>query len=101
MSAGGMEGRQMSAIVYLGSEAEAAGFRLAGIEARAVAAGSEAVEFTRALNEATLLLVDPRCAARLPAQCLADARAAAQPLVLVLDDTDSAEPVRRLLGGAP
>ncbi len=91
----------MSSIIYLGSEAEAAGFRLAGIEARAVAAGSEAAEFARALTEATLLLIDGRCAARLPAARLADARAAAQPLVLVLDGADSADAVRRLLGAAP
>lgn len=91
----------MNSIIYLGSEAEAAGFRLAGIEARAVAAGSEAAEFARALDEATLLLVGARCAARLPPARLAAARAAPQPLVLVLDDTDVAEPVRRLLGGAP
>ena len=91
----------MSQIIYLGSEAEAAGFRLAGIDARAVAAGSEAAEFARALDEATLLLVGGRCAARLPAVRLANARAAAQPLLMVLDDTDGAEAVRRLLGGAP
>ncbi|TRZ94039.1 MAG: Vacuolar H+transporting two-sector ATPase F subunit [Rhodocyclaceae bacterium] len=88
-------------IIYLGSEAEAAGFRLAGIEARAVATGSEAAEFSRALNEATLLLIGGRCAERLPAARLADARAAAQPLLMVLDDVDVAEPVRRLLGGVP
>ncbi|MDA8259403.1 MAG: hypothetical protein M0Z99_27820 [Betaproteobacteria bacterium] len=90
----------MSRIVFLGGEAEAAGFRLAGIEARAVTAGSEAAEFTRALDEATLLLLGGRCAARLPAARLADARAAAQPLLMVLDDADSAEAVRRLLGAA-
>lgn len=91
----------MGAIIYLGSEAEAAGFRLAGIEARAVAAGSEAAEFARALDEAALLLLGARCAARLPPTRLADACTAAKPLLMVLDDADGAEPVRRLLGGAP
>lgn len=91
----------MGAIIYLGSEAEAAGFRLAGIEARAVAAGSEAAEFARALDEAALLLLGARCAARLPPARLADACAAAKPLLMVLDDADGAEPVRRLLGGTP
>lgn len=88
----------MKAIIYLGSEAEAAGFRLAGIEARPVAAGSEAAEFARALEEAMLLLLGARCAARLPPARLAVARAAAKPLLMVLDDADGAEAVRRLLG---
>lgn len=90
----------MGRIVFLGGEAEAAGFRLAGIEARAVAAGGEAAEFARALDEAALLLLGARCAARLPPARLAEACAAAQPLVMVLDDADGAEAVRRLLGAA-
>lgn len=90
----------MNSIIYLGSEAEAAGFRLAGVEARAVAAGSEAAEFARALDEAALLLLGARCAARLPPARLAAARAAAQPLLMVLDDTDGAAAVRHLLGAA-
>lgn len=88
----------MSRILFLGGEAEAAGFRLAGIEARAVAAGSEATEFARALSEASVLLLGARCAARLPPARLAEARAAPQPLLMVLDDADGAQAVRRLLG---
>lgn len=97
----------MKAIVYLGDEANAAGFRLAGIDARVATPGGEAAEFARAGGEAAVLLVGRRFAASLPATILAAARLAAQPLVLVLDDGDGAapddvaEPVRRLLGVAP
>ncbi|MBM3392790.1 MAG: hypothetical protein FJY34_12590 [Betaproteobacteria bacterium] len=90
----------MSRIVFLGGEAEAAGFRLAGIEARPVRAGGEAAEFARALEDADVLLLGARCAARLPPARLADASAAAWPLLMVLDDSDGAEAVRRLLGDA-
>lgn len=90
----------MKPVLYLGDEAEAAGFRLAGVEARAVAPGREAEEFALACDEASVLLLGGRCAARLPPARLAQARVAVQPLVLVLDGADPAEPVRRLLGGA-
>jgi vacuolar-type H+-ATPase subunit F/Vma7 len=94
----------MKAIIYLGDEANAAGFRLAGIDARCAPAGSEAAAFATAYAEAAVLLLGGRCAARIPATTLSAARLAAQPLVLVLDDgdrsatADVAEPVRRLLG---
>lgn len=91
----------MTPILYLGDEASAAGFRLAGVEARAVEPGSEAVEFARACSEAAVLLLGDRCAARLPASTLKAALAAPQPLLLVLDHSDIAEPIRRLLGVAP
>lgn len=98
----------MKAIVYLGDEAEAAGFRLAGVDARVAAAGGEAAAFARAAGEAAVLLLGRRCAAALPAATLAAARLAVQPLLLVLDEdegegaasNDVAEAVRRLLGAA-
>jgi vacuolar-type H+-ATPase subunit F/Vma7 len=97
----------MKTIVYLGDEANAAGFRLAGVDARFATAGSEAAAFATAYAEAAVLLLGSRCAAKIPVATLAAARLAAQPLLLVLDDGDGAagadviEPVRRLLGFAP
>lgn len=94
----------MKTIVYLGDEANAAGFRLAGIDARVATAGAEATEFATAFAEAAVLLLGDRCAAKVPPATLAAARLAAQPLVLVLDDgersaaADLVAPVRRLLG---
>lgn len=91
----------MNALIYLGDEATAAGFRLAGVDARTATPGDEASQFAQACREAAVLLLGERCAARLPTRVLAAARAAPQPLLLVLDDSDPGEPVRRLLSGAP
>mgnify|MGYP001165608608 FL=1 len=88
----------MNRLIYLGDEASAAGFRLAGVDARAVTPGQEAAEFAQACSEASVLLLGEHCAARLPTKMLDAALAAAQPLLLVLDDRDLAEPIRRLLG---
>lgn len=88
----------MNRLIYLGDEASAAGFRLAGVDARAVTPGQEAAEFLQACSEASVLLLGERCAARLPTKTLNAALAATQPLLLVLDDRDLAEPIRRLLG---
>lgn len=94
----------MSDLIYLGDEATAAGFRLAGIDARVAEAGDERAALERACAEAAVVLLGGRCAAALPRALLAAACRAAQPQVLVLDDgegrsgDDAAEPVRRLLG---
>lgn len=98
----------MKPIIFLGDEASAAGFRLAGISTRVATAGHEETAFQQARGEAAVLLVDARCAARLPPSVLAAAQAAVQPLLLVLPASpeglppgDPAAQVRRLLGLAP
>ena len=94
----------MKPVIYLGDEASVAGFRLAGIDAR-VATGDEAAQFAQACAEAAVVLVGGRCAARLPEATLAAARAAVQPLTLVVPlgegwalVNDEVAQVRRLLG---
>lgn len=97
----------MKAIVFLGDEANAAGFRLAGLTVRPVEPGQEEEAFVRALAEAALLIVGARCAARLPAALLLAALEAGQPPLLVLSERIGELPaghpaaaVRRLLGMA-
>lgn len=95
----------MKAIVFLGDEAWAAGFRLAGLTTPAVEAGREVEAFVRARAEAALLLVDAPFAARLGADTLQAALDAGRPPLLVLPGRvgglpagDPAPAVRRLLG---
>lgn len=95
----------MKPIVFLGGEANGAGFHLAGLTVRGAESGSEAEAFAHALAEASLLLVDAHWAARLPAATLAAALEAGQPPLLVLPVRAGAAPagdpaaaVRRLLG---
>ncbi len=76
----------MNRIVFLGDELSAAGFRLAGAEARVPAAGAEAELFEAALIEAALVLVTAEIAARLPPARLARALAATRPLTLIVPD---------------
>ena len=98
----------MKPIVFLGDEATAAGFRLAGAAVRLAEPGREEEAFEQARADAALLIVGARCAARLPQQALAAALAAGEPPLLVLPSSagelsrgDPAELVRRLLGLAP
>jgi len=95
----------MKPVVFLGDEARGAGFRLAGLNVRAAEPGRDAEAFERARAEAALLLVDARCAARLPPATLRAALEAAQPPLLILPERagalpagDPADAVRRLLG---
>ncbi len=95
----------MGAIVFFGAEAEAAGWRLAGLDARVAPAQGLADAFAAACRDASLLLLDAATAARLSAPLLAAARSANAPLVCVLPATGehaSPDPVvaaaRRQLG---
>jgi vacuolar-type H+-ATPase subunit F/Vma7 len=74
----------MGAIAFFGSEAEAAGWRLAGLDARVAPVDGLADAFDAARRDASLLLVDAATAARLPVPRLAAAHAAQVPLVCVL-----------------
>lgn len=98
----------MKEIIFIGDEATAAGFRLAGLTVVAVEAGGEQEAFARALAEAAVLLVGASCAARLPAPLLLAALVAGQPPLLVLPERcgelpadNPAAAVRRLLGMSP
>lgn len=95
----------MTPIVFLGDEAAAAGFRLIGVAVRIARSGRESEDFQAARRDAALLLVDARCAARLPPRLLAEAQSAAHPLLQLvsLDGSpppalDPASRARRLLG---
>jgi vacuolar-type H+-ATPase subunit F/Vma7 len=91
-------------ILFLGSQTEAAGFRLAGIATRVPPAGAEQAQFERARREAAVVLLGAACARAVAPSALEDALAARRPLVFVLPQpggaapTDPAARVRRLLG---
>ena len=91
--------------IFLGDEASAAAYRLAGVDAHAVAAGEEAASLAAARGAAELVLVAASVAARLPASGLRAACAAVAPLVTVVPDLgrdgslpDLAMRLRRQLG---
>jgi len=76
----------MSALCYIGDEASAAGFRLAGASVIVPREGEETAALRAACAGASLVLVSASAAARIPAQALRAARAALAPLVLVVPD---------------
>ena len=91
--------------IFLGDEASAAAYRLAGVEARTVPPGGEADSLAAARDAAALVLVGASVAARLPAPLLRAASAGVAPLVVVVPDLggDGAVPdlgvrLRRQLG---
>jgi len=72
--------------IFLGDEASAAAYRLAGVEARTVPPGGEADSLAAARDAAALVLVAASVAARLPAALLRAASAGIAPLVAVVPD---------------
>jgi vacuolar-type H+-ATPase subunit F/Vma7 len=74
----------MGEIVFFGAEAEAAGWRLAGIDAVVAPSERMADAFDAARRGRSLLLLDAATAARLPPPRLAAARTADAPLLCVL-----------------
>ena len=91
--------------IFLGDELSAAGYRLAGMDARVPPTGDEEACFEKALKEASLVLVGSRCARTIPPAALEAALALLSPLVMVVPDWDgtrlASEPatkVRRALG---
>ena len=91
--------------IFLGDELSAAGYRLAGVDARVPAPGDEAACFDRALKEASIVLIGSRCASSIAPAALEAALALLSPLVVVIPDWDgtqlASEPankVRRVLG---
>jgi hypothetical protein len=79
----------MPAIVFHGSEAEAAGWRLAGVAVElAPARDPDGRALDRACMGTALLLLDAATAARIAPARLAALRAAGRPLVCVLPAID-------------
>jgi len=83
----------MAAVVHVGDERSAAGFRLAGARVLTPARGEEAAALRTARAAGELVLLDATIAAALPEAMLREACAALQPLVLVIADVDGAVPV--------
>jgi vacuolar-type H+-ATPase subunit F/Vma7 len=95
----------MTGPCYIGDEATAAGFRLAGVRVRAVQDGEEAAAFATAPGDARLLLVSSSVAAGVRAAALDAALAALAPLMVIVPDLrgetpppDLAARLRRELG---
>jgi len=95
----------MAAVVYLGDEFSAAGYRLAGVDAQVPPPGEAGTALTRACAQAPLVLLSAALAAQINAATLRAASAAMAPLVLVVPDPqgiaavpDLASRLRRELG---
>lgn len=99
----------MARVHYIGDEATAAGYRLAGAEVRVPAANEVADVFRRACeSEADLILLSAQFADALPAAAFEAALLGDRPLVAVVPDAhgrhatpDVAREVRLALGIEP
>ncbi len=98
----------MTAVVFIGDEVTAQGFRLAGTRTHVSATDAVAASFADALRDAQLVLITADAAGKLDAATLDRAVRAASPLVLVIPDAalrtlppDPAEAAERVLGIAP
>jgi vacuolar-type H+-ATPase subunit F/Vma7 len=76
----------MGALVFIGDEVAAAGWRLAGVDARACAPGSEATVLAGATAEAELVLLSAEAAARIPEPQLRAALRRLHPVTAVVPD---------------
>jgi vacuolar-type H+-ATPase subunit F/Vma7 len=95
----------MAAVVFLGDEVTAVGFRLAGVSIQVPAAGEEEQALTRALASARLVLLSAGLARRLPPDLIERLEAGPEPLVGILPDAlgiagseDPTVSIRRHLG---
>ncbi len=95
----------MAALVFIGDEVAAAGWRLAGVDARATAPGAEGAQLAKALEEAQLVLVSAEAAARIPEAELRAALRRLTPVTVVVPDLretvpypDVAARIKRQLG---
>lgn len=79
----------MSVPIYLGDEAGAAGYRLAGVQIRIPAQGEERAALQDARERAPLVLVSAAVAAHIDARALREALAALTPPVVVVPDTQA------------
>ncbi len=76
----------MAAPHYIGEEASATAFRLAGARVIVPRDGEEAAALAAARGDASLILVSAATAARIPAREIDAAQAALAPLTLVVPD---------------
>lgn len=83
----------MKLAVYLGDEVSAAGYRLAGVDARVPERGREADALLRARSETALVLISATVASRLPADMLRGALRALAPLAVVVPDLQGETPL--------
>ena len=74
--------------IYIGEEASAAGYRLAGFATVMPDAGRETSTFAQALEHATIVLVSSTVAARIDPARLRSAFAAMSPLVAIVPALD-------------
>lgn len=96
----------MASVYYIGDEATACGYRLAGAETRVPGPGETPEVFRRAVADgADLILLSAGFAGELGVEALDDALAGTQPLVAVVPDVlgrhlapDVAREVRLALG---
>ena len=82
----------MALLCYIGDEATAAGFRLAGASVVRPVEGGEAAALASALEHASLVLVSASVAARIPAREMARAELALAPLTLIVPDLNDEVP---------
>lgn len=86
--------------IFLGDELSAAGFRLAGVDARVPAPGDEASCLEQALKDAHVVLVGTGCARAIAPAALEAALALLAPLVILVPEWDgtqlAAEPARKV-----
>lgn len=83
----------MPAPVYIGDEASAAGFRIAGLQVRVPQRGEESAALSAARAAAPLVLVSASVAQRIAEGELRAASTALAPLVLIVPDIDGGTPV--------
>jgi vacuolar-type H+-ATPase subunit F/Vma7 len=92
----------MGAIVFIGDELTAAGFRLTGVETVVPNPEKTAAALAEARDEADLVIITAEAAERVPADVLETSLAAQAPVVAVIPDVLArAEPpdlARRLRG---
>ena len=80
--------------VFIGDEATAAAYRLAGFEIRVVTPDQAALAWRRALEQAPpVLLITGECAAKVPADVLDDALLRCDPPVVIVPDAASRAPL--------
>ena len=82
----------MGAPVFLGDEVAAAGWRLAGVDARVPRAGAEGAVLAAALAQAPLVIVSAGIAARMPEPALRAALRGLAPLTVIVPDLRGTAP---------
>jgi len=83
----------MAAPVYIGDEASAAGWRLAGVRVVVPEEGAEAAALATARARAPLVLLSSAVAARIPDAAMRATQAALAPLTLIVPDLAGNVPV--------